>query len=175
MKRIELPLTEEIALQLRAGDEVLLSGWIYTARDAAHQRMIEEVNQGKGFPFNLQNQVIYYAGPSPTPPGKVIGSIGPTTSSRMDRFTPMLLSHGLRGMIGKGTRSKEVMQAIEAHKAIYFAALGGAAALQAQSVEKVEIVAYEELASEAIRRLFVKDMAVYVAVDCFGASIYSGE
>ncbi len=175
MKRIELPLTEEIALQLRAGDHVLLTGWIYTARDAAHKRMIEEMNQGKELPFELQDQVIYYAGPAPTPPGKVIGSIGPTTSSRMDRFTPTLLMHGLRGMIGKGARSKEVMQAIVANKSVYFAALGGAAALQAQSVEKVELVAYVELASEAIRRLFVKDMAVYVAADCFGASIYSGE
>lgn len=170
-----LPLTEDIVLQLRAGDEVLLTGWIYTARDAAHKRMVEELNLGKEPPFDLLNQVIYYAGPSPTPPGKVIGSIGPTTSSRMDRFTPFLLSRGLRGMIGKGSRSLEVMQAIAANKSVYFAALGGAAALQAQSVEKVELVAYEELASEAIRRLFVRDMAVYVAADCFGGCIYSRE
>jgi len=170
-----LPLTEDIVLQLRAGDEVLLTGWIYTARDAAHKRMVEELNLGKEPPFDLLNQVIYYAGPSPTPPGKVIGSIGPTTSSRMDRFTPFLLSRGLRGMIGKGSRSLEVMQAIVANKSVYFAALGGAAALQAQSVEKVELVAYEELASEAIRRLFVRDMAVYVAADCFGGCIYSRE
>jgi fumarate hydratase subunit beta len=170
-----LPLTEDIVLQLRAGDEVLLTGWIYTARDAAHKKMIEELNLGKEPPFDLLNQVIYYAGPSPTPPGKVIGSIGPTTSSRMDRFTPFLLSRGLRGMIGKGSRSEEVMQAIVANKSVYFAALGGAAALQAQSVEKVELVAYEELASEAIRRLFVRDMAVYVAADCFGGCIYSRE
>jgi len=170
-----LPLTEDIVLQLRAGDEVLLTGWIYTARDAAHKRMVEELNLAKEPPFDLVNQVIYYAGPSPTPPGKVIGSIGPTTSSRMDRFTPFLLSRGLRGMIGKGSRSEEVMQAIVANKSVYFAALGGAAALQAQSVEKVELVAYEELASEAIRRLFVRDMAVYVAADCFGGCIYSRE
>lgn len=175
MKHIELPLTEEIILQLRAGDQVSLTGWIYTARDAAHKRMVEELNQGKELPFDLRNQVIYYAGPAPTPPGKVIGSIGPTTSSRMDRFTPILLSQGLRGMIGKGSRNEEVIRAIVATKSIYFAALGGAAALQAKSVEKVELVAYPELASEAIRRLFVRDMTVYVAVDCFGASIYSME
>lgn len=175
MKQIELPLSEEIILQLRTGDQVSLTGWIYTARDAAHKRMVEELKQGKALPFDLQSQVIYYAGPAPTPPGKIIGSIGPTTSSRMDRFTPLLLSQGLRGMIGKGARNEEVMQAIVATKSVYFAALGGAAALQAQSVERVELVAYQELASEAIRRLFVRNMVVYVAVDCFGNSIYPTE
>ena len=170
--RVSLPLTEEVATSLHAADSILLTGWIYTARDSAHQRMTQEIKQGEAPPFRLMNQVIYYAGPAPTPPGKIIGSIGPTTSSRMDQFTPFLLSHGVRGLIGKGQRSAEVLEALVRYKAVYFVALGGAAALQAQTVEKVEMVAYPELASEAIRKLYVRDMPLFVAADCHGGNIY---
>ncbi|MCE5197264.1 MAG: Fe-S-containing hydro-lyase [Negativicutes bacterium] len=172
MQRITLPLTDEIIRTLRAGDEVLLTGWIYTARDAAHQRLFSAWQSGGALPIDLQNQTIYYAGPAPTPPGHIIGSIGPTTSGRMDPYTPALLAAGLKGMIGKGKRSQVVIDAMRKYGAVYFAALGGAAALQAKTVRQVEVVAYEDLATEAIRRLFVEEMPVIVAVDTAGVSVY---
>ena len=172
MQRISLPLTSESIRTLRAGDEVLLTGWLYTGRDAAHQRLFLALQNGSALPIDLQDQTIYYAGPAPTPPGHIIGSIGPTTSGRMDPYTPALLAAGLKGMIGKGKRSQAVIEAMRKHGAVYFAALGGAAALQAKTVKQVEVVAYEDLATEAIRRLFVEEMPVIVAVDATGASVY---
>jgi len=172
MKRIILPLTSDKIQTLHAGDEVLLTGWIYTGRDAAHQRLFQALQSGAGLPIDLKDQTIYYAGPAPTPPGHVIGSIGPTTSERMDPYTPALLAAGLKGMIGKGKRSQTVIDAMRKQGAVYFAALGGAAALQAKTVKQVEVIAYEDLATEAIRRLYVEDMPVIVAIDTYGVSVY---
>ncbi|HZW49741.1 MAG TPA: Fe-S-containing hydro-lyase [Bacillota bacterium] len=172
MKHIVLPLNPEIIQTLHAGEEVLLTGWIYTGRDAAHQRLFEALQSGEDLPIDLKGQIIYYAGPAPTPPGHVIGSIGPTTSGRMDPYTPALLAVGLKGMIGKGKRSQTVIDAIKKQGAVYFAALGGAAALQAKTVKQVEVIAYADLATEAIRRLYVEDMPVIVATDTYGVSIY---
>lgn len=166
------PLTEEKIKNLKAGDSVLISGIIYTARDAAHKRLIKLLEEGKELPLDIKNSIIYYAGPTPAKEGNVIGSVGPTTSYRMDSFTPMLLDRGLRGMIGKGLRSKEVIESIKKNKAVYFAAIGGAAAIIAKCVKKVEIVAYEDLDSEAIRKLEVKDLPVIVAIDSKGNNLY---
>lgn len=170
--RLTTPLTTEKVESLHAGDSVLLSGVVYTARDAAHARLVELLKQGKPLPVDLNGQVIYYVGPTPAKPGEVIGSAGPTTSGRMDSFTPMLLAAGLKGMIGKGQRSKAVADAIVEHKAVYFAATGGAAALLAKRIVSCEVVAYEDLGCEAIHRLEVKDLPLIVINDCYGGDFY---
>jgi fumarate hydratase subunit beta len=171
--RLTTPLTDEDATRLKAGDRVLISGVVYTGRDAAHKRLFELLQAGEELPVDLRGQVIYYVGPTPAKPGKVIGSAGPTTSGRMDAYAPLLLAHGLKGMIGKGIRSKNVRDAIVEHKAVYFGATGGAAALLARRVVECEVVAYEELGPEAIRRLVVKDFPVIVINDCSGGDLYS--
>ncbi len=172
VKHIRTPLTDSAVLELRAGMSVMLSGVIYTARDAAHKRMIEELEHGKDLPFDPRGQIVYYVGPTPAPPGHVIGSAGPTTASRMDAFTIPLLNRGLKGMIGKGARSPEVVEAIVAHRAVYFAALGGAGALIAQRIKEATVIAYEDLGTEAIRRLVVEDFPLVVAIDCDGNDIF---
>ena len=174
-RKIKTPLIEEIVTSLHAGDMVLLSGDIYTARDAAHRRLYETLKKGLPLPIELSISTIFYAAPSPTPPGKVIGSIGPTTSYRMDAFTPALIEHGLRGMIGKGNRSPEVIEAIKKHKAVYFGAIGGIAALTAQCVKKMELIAYEDLGPEAIRKLTIVDLPLVVINDFQGNDLYMSE
>jgi fumarate hydratase subunit beta len=174
-RKIETPLTKEIITSLRAGDMVLLSGEVYTARDAAHRRMYEALNKGLALPIDLSTATLFYAAPSPAPPGRVIGSIGPTTSYRMDAFTPAFIEHGLKGMIGKGGRSPEVVQAIRRYKAVYFGAIGGIAALTARCVKKVELVAYEELGPEAIRKLTVADLPLVVINDSRSNDLYLSE
>lgn len=171
-KRITTPFTEEQARGLRAGDSVLLSGTVYTARDAAHKRLCELVEKGEPLPLELTDAIVYYVGPTPAKPGMPIGSAGPTTSYRMDAYAPTLLDLGLRGMIGKGSRSPEVMQSIVKNGAIYFAAIGGAAALMAKAITAAEVIAYEDLGSEAIRRLTVCDFPLTVVVDCEGNDLY---
>lgn len=172
MKHITLPLTEEEILSLHAGDAVLLSGTLYTARDAAHKKMHEMLEKGEPLPFDLTGNVIYYVGPTPARPGMVIGSAGPTTASRMDVYTPELLDLGLKGMLGKGKRSKEVHEAIIRNKAVYFIACGGAGALISHAVKKREMVAFEELLSEAVTKLTIKDLPCFVGIDCEGNDIY---
>jgi fumarate hydratase subunit beta len=171
-KKITTPLTQGTVAELRAGDGVLLSGVIYTARDAAHKRLVELIEKGEKLPFDLRGQVIYYVGPAPAPPGYPIGSAGPTTSYRMDPYAPILIEHGLRGMIGKGQRSKEVLDAMERFGAVYFAAVGGAAALIARSIKKAEVIAYPELGAEAIRKLEVSDFPCIVANDAQGGNLF---
>lgn len=173
--RIQTPLCDDTCLSLRAGDMVLLSGDVYTARDAAHRRMHEALAKGLPLPIDLSKTTIFYAAPSPTPIGKVIGSIGPTTSYRMDVFTPELIEQGLRGMIGKGNRSPEVVEAIRKYKAVYFGAIGGIAALTAQCVRRMELIAYEDLGPEAIRRLTVVDLPLIVINDSQGNDLYLSE
>ena len=158
---------------LHAGDEVKLSGVIYTARDAAHQRLVKLIAEGKELPIPLSGSVIYYVGPCPAPPGEVIGSAGPTTATRMDSLTIPLLEQGLKGMIGKGGRSKEVQDAIARHGAVYFAAVGGAGAYIAQCIKEVEVVAYPELGPEAVHRMVVKDLPLIVAIDSHGGNIFT--
>jgi len=172
--KLTLPLTGEQAQTLTAGDVVYLTGTIYTARDAAHKRLLEWLDEGKELPFDLQDSVIYYVGPTPTMPGEVIGSAGPTTSSRMDRYSPTLLDLGLKGMIGKGGRSEEVIQSMKKNRAVYFAAVGGAAALLSQHIKKCDVIAFDDLGPEAIHRLDVVDFPVVVAIDCEGASLFTG-
>ena len=172
VKRITTPLTDEVVKDLRVGDKLLITGIIYAGRDAAHKRLVELIDEGRDLPFAIQGQIIYYVGPSPTPPGKVIGSAGPTTSYRMDPYSPLLIEHGLRGMIGKGERSEPVVEAMKKYGAVYFAATGGAAALISKSITSVEIIAYEDLGAEAIRKLEVKDFPLIVAQDCQGGNIY---
>ena len=169
--RLNTPLADSDIEKLRAGDKVLLSGTVYVARDAAHARLIQELEKGNKPPFNLQGQTIYYMGPSPAPPGRVIGSAGPTTSSRMDSFTPRLLAAGLRAMIGKGKRSTEVKEAIKRHKAVYFAAVGGVAALLSKCIVRSETVAYPDLGPEAILRISVTDFPVIVVNDILGGDL----
>ncbi len=171
-RRITTPLSEEVVMSLRAGDRVLLSGVIYTARDAAHKRMLEMLERAEALPIELNGQVIYYAGPSPAPPGRPVGSIGPTTSGRMDPYTPRLLELGLKGTIGKGNRSPEVKEALKRYRAVYFGATGGAAALLAQRVKRAEVVAFEDLGPEAIRRLEVEDFPLVVLNDPYGGDLY---
>lgn len=173
--KIKAPLIREELEMLRAGDEVSITGTIYVARDAAHKKLIEQISSGEQLPFNLQDNIIYYMGPSPAKPGEVIGSAGPTTSSRMDQYTPPLLAQGLRGMIGKGQRSKRVREAMIKHQAIYFVAIGGAAALIASSIKAVEPVAYPELGAEAILRLQVENFMALVANDIYGNDLYELE
>lgn len=171
-KRITMPLTKEIVEDLRAGDSVLLTGIIYTARDAAHKRLVELLEEGKRLPFDIENQAIYYVGPTPAKEGQPIGSAGPTTSYRMDAYTPQLLAKGLKGMIGKGMRSNEVIEAMKEFGAVYFGAIGGAAALTAKCVKSAEVIAYEDLGAEAIRKLYVEDLPLVVVIDAKGNNYY---
>jgi fumarate hydratase subunit beta len=172
IRSITTPLTDAAARSLRAGERVLLSGAIYTARDAAHKRLIETLNTGGDLPFDPQGQIIYYVGPSPTKPGAVIGSAGPTTAGRVDYYTVPLLERGLKGMIGKGKRSPQVRQGMMDYGAVYLVAVGGAAALIADRIKRVELVAYEDLGTEAIRRLHVEAFPLLVANDSYGADVY---
>jgi len=172
VKRISTPLSNEVVASLRSGDRVWISGWVYTARDVAHKRMDDLIQRGCDLPFDIRGQVIYYVGPSPAKPGRVIGSAGPTTASRMDAYAPALIALGLKGMIGKGARSSEVIQAMVQHKAVYFGAVGGAAALLARSIKDVEMVAYEDLGPEAIRRLKLEDFPTIVINDVVGHDLY---
>ncbi len=170
--KITTPFDKETAESLKCGDKVLISGKIYTARDAAHKRMIETLAKGEALPIDIKNQIIYYAGPAPAKPGRIIGSCGPTTSCRMDAYAPKLIELGLTGMIGKGERDENVIETMKRHKAVYFGAIGGAGALIAECVESVEVVAYEDLGTEAIRRLTVKDFPCIVVIDSNGNSLY---
>jgi len=170
--KLKTPLTEDKIQNLKAGDSVLLSGVIYSARDAAHKRLIDLLSEGKELPLSIKDETIYYVGPSPAKPGKVIGSAGPTTSYRMDAYAPTLMDLGLRGMIGKGARNDEVIDAIKRNKAIYFGAIGGAAALIGKSIVKSEVIAYEDLGAEAIRRMEIKDMPLVVIIDADGNNLY---
>ncbi len=170
--KLETPLTENSILDLKAGDKVELSGNVYTARDAAHGKLVELIRRGEELPVPLKGQIIYYVGPAPAKPGKVIGSAGPTTSYRMDTFTPTLLSKGLKGMIGKGKRGEDVKKAIQKFKGIYFAAVGGAAALIAKRIKKAEVIAYPELGPEAIRKLEVEELPLIVVNDAYGNDLY---
>ena len=170
--KITPPLTDKDVENLRAGDKVLITGVLYTARDAAHKRLIELLDKGEKLPFDVKGQLIYYVGPTPAKPGQVIGSAGPTTSGRMDAYTPRLLELGLKGTIGKGQRSAEVVEAMKKYKAVYLAAVGGAAALIAKTIKKAEIVAYEDLGPEAIRRLEVVDFPAIVVNDINGNDLF---
>ena len=163
---------KKAALEVNAGDEVYLSGTVYTARDAAHKRLKAMIENGEKLPFELDGAVIYYAGPTPERPGCVIGSCGPTTSSRMDVFTPLMLENGLSGMIGKGPRNKAVCDAIAENKAVYFCAIGGAGALAALSVKELEVIAFEDLGCESVKRLKVENFPLLCAIDCKGNSIF---
>ncbi len=169
---ITTPLSDEVVASLHAGDRVRLEGIIYVARDAAHKRFIAALDRGEALPFDIRGQVIYYMGPSPARPGHASGSAGPTTSYRMDAYTPRLLALGLKGMLGKGQRSPEVREAIQRYRAVYFAAVGGAAALIAQSIVASEVIAYEELGAEAVRCLGVEGLPAVVANDMFGGDVY---
>ena len=171
-RSLKTPLRVDDVISLSAGDRVTVSGHIYTARDAAHRRLIELVEAGKDLPLPIEGQVIYYVGPSPPPPGRVIGAAGPTTSYRMDPYTPRLLELGLRAMIGKGKRSEEVRAAMVQHKAVYLAAIGGAGALMAQAIREARIVAYEDLGPEAIRELTVENLPAVVVNDTYGNDLY---
>ena len=171
--RLTTPLTEENVRTLRAGDRVLLSGVVYTARDAAHLRMLDCIRRGEALPFELPGQVIYYAGPTPTPPGKPVGSIGPTTSVRMDAATPALLARGLQGMIGKGLRGPEVVEAMKEHGAVYFAAVGGAAALMASCITSCEVIAWDDLGTESVKRLTLNELPLVVAIDARGRDAFA--
>ena len=170
--KITTPLTDQVIESLRAGDKIEITGTIYVGRDAAHKRFMEALDSGQPLPIDPRGQIIYYMGPSPAPPGKPIGSAGPTTSYRMDPYTPRLLEQGLKGMIGKGNRGPEVRKALTKHKAVYFAAVGGAAALISNSIKKAEVIAYEDLGPEALRRLEVEDFPVIVVNDIYGADTY---
>lgn len=171
-RQIRVPITKEDVKSLKAGDYVYLSGTIYSARDAAHKRMIETIEAGEEFPVDLTGQMIYYMGPSPAREGRPIGSAGPTTASRMDKYTPKLLDMGLAGMIGKGKRTKEVIDAVVRNTSVYFAAVGGAGALLSKCIKKAEVVAYDDLGTEAIRRLEVENLPAIVVVDCEGNNLY---
>jgi fumarate hydratase subunit beta len=170
--RIEAPLSDEDVERLKMGDRVFISGIIYTGRDAAHQRLVDLIERGEELPFDIRGQIIYYVGPTPPRPGKPIGSAGPTSSYRMDTFSPKLMEKGLKGMIGKGMRSQEVIDAMKKYKAVYMAAVGGAAALIARRIKQSEIVAYEDLGPEAIRRLEVEDFPTIVVNDTQGNDLY---
>lgn len=171
-KYINAPLKDETIRELKSGDYVYITGTIYTARDAAHKRMYEAMMANEAIPMNLENNIIYYMGPSPAREGRPIGSAGPTTSSRMDKYAPKLMDCGLKGMIGKGKRSKEVVEAITRNKAVYFAAVGGAGALLSKSILRSEVIAYDDLGTEAIRKLEVKDFPVIVVIDPEGNNLY---
>ncbi|WP_264739024.1 Fe-S-containing hydro-lyase [Cytobacillus firmus] len=166
------PIDEQVLISLKAGDRVLISGTIYTARDAAHKRMSEALQKGEDLPFNIKGQTIYYVGPTPAKPGQIIGSAGPTTSGRMDKYTPSLLDRGLKGMIGKGYRSQEVIDSMKKNKAVYFAAIGGSGALIARSIKSMEVIAYEDLGPEAIYKLTVENFPAVVIIDSKGTDWY---
>jgi fumarate hydratase subunit beta len=170
--RLKTPLRDEDVERLRIGDRVLISGVLYTGRDAAHRRLFDLIKEGKELPFDIRGQIIYYVGPTPAPPGKVFGSAGPTTSYRMDAYSPALIERGLKGMIGKGMRSDSVKEAMKKYKAVYFAATGGAGALLAKRIKRAEIIAYEDLGPEAIQRLEVEDFPVIVINDIEGNDLY---
>lgn len=170
--RLKAPLSDKDLEKLKIGDRVLISGIVYTGRDAAHKRLFDLVQAGKDLPFDIRGQVIYYVGPTPSKPGQVFGAAGPTTSYRMDAYSPSLIAKGLKGMIGKGMRSEAVKEAMKKYKAVYFAATGGAGALLAKRVKKAEVVAYEDLGPEAIRRLEVEDLPVIVVNDIHGNDLY---
>lgn len=170
--KISTPLTDEVIGTLKAGDNVKISGILYTARDAAHRRLVTLIQEGKELPMDLRGQIIYYVGPAPAKPGQAIGSAGPTTSYRMDSYAPILMEHGLKGMIGKGSRAESVKDAMVKHKAVYLAAIGGAGALLARCVKSAEIVAYEDLGPEAIRKLAVEDFPAVVVNDIYGNDLY---
>ena len=171
-KKITAPLTEEVARSLKSGDQILLSGTIYTGRDVAHKRFVEAMERGEELPFPVDGAVIYFVGPTPAAPGQVIGSAGPTTAYRMDAYSPTLIEAGLRGMIGKGKRDQNVIDAMKKHGAVYFGAIGGAGALLAKSIQSAELIAYEDLGAEAVRRLEVKDMPLLVVIDADGNNLY---
>ena len=171
-KVINTPFTDGSIKELKAGDMAYISGTIYTARDAAHKKMCELLDEGRPMPFDFTGAAIYYAGPCPPKPGKPIGSVGPTTSGRMDLYAPKLMEQGLKVMIGKGLRSEEVIDAIVKHGGVYFAAIGGAAALMGKSVESAEVIAFDELGTEAVRRLVVRELPVIVAIDSQGNNMY---
>ncbi len=173
MKRhIDTPLTKDKVKEINAGDYVYITGTVYTARDAAHLRMYDSINNKKELPVDLDNQIIYYLGPTPARDGQVIGSAGPTTSSRMDKYTPALIERGMTGMIGKGKRSREVIEAMKKNTAVYFAAVGGAGALLSKCIKSAEVIAYDDLGTEAIRKLYVEDLPVIAVIDCNGNNIY---
>ena len=167
------PLGDEVVERLKIGDRVLISGTIYAGRDAAHKRLLDLIQEGKSLPIDIQGQIIYYVGPSPAKPGRVVGAAGPTTSYRMDAYAPELIRLGLKGMIGKGARNQEVRDAMAEYKAVYFAAIGGAGALMAQAIKKAEVIAYEDLGPEAIRRLEVEEFPVIVVNDVSGNDLYA--
>ena len=169
---IKTPLTREQARQLKSGDSVLLTGVIYTARDAAHKRLCELVAQGKELPLDVKDSIIYFVGPTPAKPGQAIGSAGPTTSYRMDAYSPTMIQQGQTGMIGKGKRSPEVIAAMKEHGAVYFGAIGGCGALLSKCIKKAEVIAYDDLGAEAIRRLEVEDFPVIVIIDSEGNNLY---
>ena len=171
-RKITLPLTEELAKTLHAGDSVLVTGTIYTSRDAGHKRMCEALEKGEEIPFDPKDATIYYVGPTPAKPGAVIGSAGPTTSGRMDAYAPTMMSVGARGMIGKGARLPEVIDAMKKYSGVYFGAIGGAGALLAKCIKKAELIAYEDLGAEALRKLYVEDMPLVVIIDSEGNNLY---
>lgn len=174
-KIITPPLTDEVIKTLKAGDMVYITGTVYTARDAAHKRLCEMIERGEEMPFDFSGQIVYYAGPCPAKPGEPIGSVGPTTSGRMDAYSPTLIRKGLRAMIGKGLRDKNVVEALQQETGVYFAAIGGAAALMSQCVKEAEVIAFDDLGTEAIRKLYVEELPVIVAVDCYGSNSYETE
>ena len=172
-KYINTPIDDKNVSELKAGDYVYLTGTVYTARDAAHKRLYEALQRGEDIPLELQNNIIYYLGPSPAREGQVIGSAGPTTSSRMDKYTPLLLEKGLKGMIGKGKRSDEVIESMHKNHAVYFAAIGGAGALLSKCIKKSEVIAYEDLGTEAIRKLEVENLPIIVVIDDEKTNLYN--
>jgi len=175
MKKIVAPLNEETILTLKAGDQVSITGTIYTARDAAHARMIENLEKGIPIPFDVENQIIYYVGPCPAKPGEVIGSAGPTTSHRMDAYAPELIKRGLGGMLGKGNRGQQVIDAMKKYHCVYFSCVGGAGALLQDCIKEVELIDYKDLGTEAIRKLKVIDFPAIVSIDCQGNNLYEVE
>ena len=172
VKKITLPLTDEAIKNLKAGDSVLITGTMLTGRDAAHKRLFELIEKGENMPVDISGEVIYYVGPAPAKPGHAVGPAGPTSSYRMDKYTPILLDKGLKGMIGKGKRRKEVKDAMIKNGAVYFAAVGGAGAILSKSIRESEVIAYDDLGTEAIRRLYVEDFPVIVVIDCNGNDLY---
>lgn len=171
-KIIQAPFSDETIQSLHAGDMVYISGTIYTARDAAHKRLTEMLAEGQSMPFDFNGQVVYYAGPCPAKPGQPIGSVGPTTGGRMDAYSPRLIAEGLKVMIGKGARNQAVVDAMKNYTGVYFAAIGGAAALMAKCVKNAEVIAFDDLGTEAIRKLTVEELPVIVAIDCYGENMY---
>lgn len=174
-KKVKLPLSDDEIMDINAGDKLYLTGYIYTARDAAHKKMVETMENGDKLPFNIKGECIYYAGPCPEKPGEVIGSCGPTTSARMDKYTPFLLERGLKLIIGKGERNNEVEKSLKDNNALYLAAVGGCGALIKKCIKEAELIAYPELLSEAVRKLYVEDFPVIVAIDSKGNNLYKTE